>query len=143
MTNGASYPSDSRAAVLRIAILVTDSDGNWHDLERAQLEDVYRNICVMLDEDLDDDELLRELDEVSEDVLSEIGALTDEADVESYWESCLESIVSEDVQQLALAAALALAVGDSEVDTDELSGLARLCNEWDIEVSDAEAIWND
>ena len=143
MTNGASYTSDSRAAVLRIAILVSDSDSSWHDLERAQLEDVYRNICVMLDEDLDDDELLRELDEISSDVLAEIEALADDDDVESYWDSCLASVVSEDVQQLAVAAALALAIGDSEIDTDEMSGIARLCAAWDIDVSDAEAVWND
>jgi tellurite resistance protein len=143
MTNGASYPSDSRAAVLRIAILVCDSDNSWHDLERAQLEGVYRNICVMLDEDLDDDELLRELDEISSDVLAEIEALADDDDVESYWDSCLASVVSEDVQQLALAAALALAIGDSEIDTDEMAGIARLCDAWDIEVSDAEDVWYD
>ena len=143
MTNGASYASDSRAAVLRIAILVSDSDSSWHDLERAQLEDVYRNICVMLDEDLDDDELLRELDEISSDVLAEIEALADDDDVESYWDNCLASVVSEDVQQLAVAAALALAIGDSEIDTDEMSGIARLCEAWDIDVSDAEAVWND
>ena len=143
MTNGASYPSDSRAAVLRIAILVCDSDNSWHDLERAQLEGVYRNICVMLDEDLVDDELLRELDEISSDVLAEIEALADDDDVESYWDSCLASVVSEDVQQLALAAALALAIGDSEIDTDEMAGIARLCDAWDIEVSDAEDVWYD
>lgn len=143
MTNDASYSSDSRAAVLRIAILVCDSDNSWHYLERAQLEGVYRNICVMLDEDLDDDELLRELDEISSDVLAEIESLADDEDVESYWDSCLASVVSEDVQQLAVAAALALAIGDSEIDTGEMSGIARLCDAWDIEVSDAEAVWND
>lgn len=142
MTNGAFYPSDSRAAVLRIAILVADSDGSWHDLEREQLEDVYRNICVMLDEDLDDEELLQELDEISSDVLAEIEALTDD-DFESYWDSCLASVVSEDVQQLAVAAALAVVVGDSEIDASEMSGIARLCDAWDVDVSDAEAIWND
>ena len=142
MTNGAFYPSDSRAAVLRIAILVADSDGSWHDLEREQLEDVYRNICVMLDEDLDDEELLQELDEISSDVLAEIEALTDD-DFESYWDSCLTSVVSEDVQQLAVAAALAVVVGDSEIDASEMSGIARLCDAWDVDVSDAEAIWND
>jgi len=143
MTNGASYPSDSRAAVLRIAILVVDADGSWDNLERAQLESVYRNICVMLDDDLDDVELLRELDEISYDVLAEIESLADDDDVESYWDSCLSSIVSEDIQQLAVAAALALAVGDSEIDAEEMSGIARLCDTWNIEVSDAEAIWND
>ena len=143
MTNDASYSSDSRAAVLRIAIRVCDSDNSWHYLERAQLEGVYRNICVMLDEDLDDDELLRELDEISSDVLAEIEALADDDDVESYWDSCLASVVSEDVQQLALAAALALAIGDSEIDTDEMAGIARLCDAWDIEVSDAEDVWYD
>ena len=142
MTNGAFYPSDSRAAVLRIAILVADSDGSWHDLEREQLEDVYRNICVMLDEDLDDEELLQELDEISSDVLAEMEALTDD-DFASYWDSCLASVVSEDVQQLAVAAALAVAVGDSEIDASEMSGIARLCDAWDVDVSDAEAIWND
>ena len=142
MTNGAFYPSDSRAAVLRIAILVADSDGSWHYLEREQLEDVYRNICVMLDEDLDDEELLQELDEISSDVLAEIEALTDD-DFESYWDSCLTSVVSEDVQQLAVAAALAVVVGDSEIDASEMSGIARLCDAWDVDVSDAEAIWND
>ena len=143
MLNIASYPVDSRAAVLRIAILVTDADGSLHELERAQLEGVYRNICVMLDEDLEDDELLRELDEVSSEVLADIEELADDDDVESYWDDCLASVVSEDVQQLAIAAALALAVGDSELDTDEMSGITRLCDAWDIKVSDAEALWND
>ena len=143
MTNSADYTGDSRAAVLRIAILVTYSDSTWHELERAQLENVYRNICVMLDEDLEDDELLRELDEISDDVLAEIEALTDDDDLESYWDSCLATIVSADVQQLAVAAALALAVGDSEIDTNEMSEISRLCETWDIDISDAEAIWND
>jgi hypothetical protein len=143
MTNSADYPGDSRAAVLRIAILVTYSDSSWHDLERAQLENVYRNICVMLDEDLDDPELFRELDEISTDVLAEIGALADDEDVETYWDDCLASVESEDVQLLAAGAALALAVGDSEIDTDEMIGITRLCDAWDIDISDAEAIWNE
>ncbi len=143
MTNDALYPEDSRAAVLRIAILVTYSDGTWHDLERAHLEDVYQNICVMLDEDLDDDDLLRELDEISADVPAEIEALADDDDTESYWEGCLASIVTEDIQHLAVAAALALAVGDSELDASELSGIARLCDAWDVELKDAAAIWSD
>ena len=69
-------------------------------------------------------------------------ALTDD-DFESYWDSCLASVVSEDVQQLAVAAALAVVVGDSEIDASEMSGIARLCDAWDVDVSDAEAIWND
>ena len=143
MTNDATYSEDSRAAVLRIAILVTYSDGTWHDLEREHLEDVYRNICVMLDEDLDDETLLQELDEISTDVSDEIEALADDDDIESYWDDCLASIVSEDIQQLAVAAALALAVGDSEIDTSEFSGIARLCDAWDVDLKDAEEIWGD
>jgi tellurite resistance protein len=143
MMNSVAYPEDSRAAILRIAILVAYSDSSWHDLERARLENIYRNICVMLDEDLDDDALLRELDEITTDVPTEIEALADDDDIDAYWEDCLSSIVSEDIQQLAVAASLALAVGDSEIDAGELSGIARLCEEWDVALSDAEEIWND
>ena len=141
--NDATYSADSRAAILRIAILVAYSDGTWHDLEREHLEEVYRNICVMLDEDLGDEELLRELDEISADVPAEIEALADDDDTESYWDDCIALIVTEDIQHLAVAAALALAVGDSEIDTSEFSGIARLCDAWDVALKDAEAIWGD
>lgn len=137
------YPENSRAAILRVAILVVYSDGSWHELERAQLEDVYRNICVMLDDDLEDDELLRELDTISNDVPEEIGDLDDEDDSEAYWQICLSSIVSEDIQQLTVGAALALSSGDSEIDAGEMAGIARLCDAWDVTVKDAEDIWND
>ncbi|MDH5619255.1 MAG: hypothetical protein OEZ11_11500 [Gammaproteobacteria bacterium] len=52
MMNSAAYPEDSRTAVVRIAIPVAYSDGSWHDLQRAHLEDIYRNIRVMPDADL-------------------------------------------------------------------------------------------
>jgi tellurite resistance protein len=137
------YPENSRAAILRAAILVVCSDGSWHELERAQLEDVYRNICVMLDDDLEDDELLRELDTISSEVPEEIGDLDEEEETEAYWQHCIASIVSEDLQQLTVGAALALSSGDSEIDADEMSGIARLCDAWDVTVKDAEDIWND
>lgn len=137
------YPENSRAAILRVAILVVYSDGSWHELERAQLEDVYRNICVMLDDDLEDDELLRELEIISTDVPEEIENLEDEDETEAYWQACLESIVSEDIQQLTVGAALALSSGDSEIDAEEMSGITRLCDTWDVAVKDAEDIWSD
>ena len=143
MRNNIDYPEDSREAVLRTAILVTDSNGSWHELERARLEDVYKNICVMLDEDLDDEIVAQELDEISSDVLAEIEDLSTDDDMESYWQDCLESIVSEDIQLLAVGAAAALAMGDSEIDESEMSGISRLCDAWDVSLKDAEAIWSD
>lgn len=144
MTNEfTDYPENSRAAVLRVAILIVYSDLSWHDLERAQLEEVYRNICVMLDEDLDDDELLRELEIISTDISSEIEELADDEEAEAYWQTCLVSIVSEDIQQLTVGAALALSSGDSEIDANEMSGIARLCDTWDVDIRDAEEIWSD
>ena len=137
------YPENSRAAILRVAILIVYSDLSWHDLERAQLEEVYRNICVMLDEDLDDDERQRELDTISTDISSEIEELVDEEETEAYWQTCLVSIVSEDIQQLTVGAALALSSGDSEIDANEMSGIARLCDTWDVDIRDAEEIWSD
>ena len=137
------YPENSRAAILRVAIMVVYSDASWHELEREQLEDVYRNICVMLDDDLDDDLLLRELDEISTDVANEIEDLADEEEKESYWQTCTEPIVVEDIQQLAVGAALALSSGDSEIDAGEMSGISRLCEAWDVDVKDAEEIWSD
>ena len=137
------YPENSRAAILRVAIMVVYSDASWHELEREQLEDVYRNICVMLDDDLDDDLLLRELDEISTDVANEIEDLADEEEKESYWQTCMEPIVVEDIQQLAVGAALALSSGDSEIDAGEMSGISRLCEAWDVDVKDAEEIWSD
>lgn len=143
MRNNTDYPEDSRTAILRVAILVACSDGSWHELERAHVEDVYRNICVMLDDDLDDDVLSRELDEISADVPAEIEELANEEDTESYWQTCLAPIVSEDIQQLAVAAALALSIADSEISEDEMSGIARLCEAWDVTLKDAQAIWSD
>ncbi len=137
------YSEDSRAAILRMAILVVYSDGSWHELEREQLEGVYRNICVMLDDDLDDDQLFRELDAISTDVADEIEALADEEEVEAYWETCMASIVEEDVQQLAVGAALALSSGDSEIDASEMAGIARLCDAWGTDLTDAQEIWSD
>ncbi len=137
------YPEDSREAVLRTAILVTDSDGSWHELERAHLKDVYKNICTMLDDDLDDEIVAQELEEISTDVLADIEDLTTQEDMESYWQTCLASIVSEDIQQLAVGGAFALAMGDSEIDEEEMSGISRLCDAWHVSLKDAEAIWND
>ena len=137
------YPENSRAAILRVAILIVYSDLSWHDLERAQLEEVYRNICVMLDEDLDDDERQRELDTISTDISSEIEELVDEEETEAYWQTCLVSIVSEDIQQLTVGAALALSSGDSEIDANEMSGIDSLCDTWDVDIRDAEEIWSD
>ena len=141
--NNNDYSEDSRTAILRVAILVAYSDTSWHELERAHLEDVYRNICVMLDEDLDDELFARELDEVSTDVPDEIEDLSSDEDKEAYWQDCLASIVSEDIQQLTVAAALALSMGDSEIDPAEMSGIARLCATWDVALKDAQDVWND
>lgn len=141
--NFEDYPENSRSEILRAAILVADSDGSWHELERAQLEDVYRNICVMLDADLDDDLMLRELDTISTDVPDEILDLTSEEEREAYWETCMAPIVSRDIQQLTVAAALKLSGGDSEIGAAEVSGLARLCKAWDVNVKDAQEIWNE
>ena len=141
--NVMDYPENSRAAILRLAILVVYSDRSWHEQERAQLEDVYRNICVMLDDDLDDDLLLRELDTISTDVPDEIEDLADEEEMEAYWQACMACIVSEDIQQLTVGAALALSSGNSEIDANEMSGIARLCDAWDVDVTDAEELWSD
>jgi len=137
------YPENSRSAILRVAILVACSDGNRNELEREQLEDVYRNICVMLDDDLDDDVFLWELDTISTDVAGEIETLSDDEEAEAYWQICLEPIVLSDIQELTVAAALALSSADSEIDADEMSGLARLCDEWDVSTKDAQDLWVD
>jgi len=52
-------------------------------------------------------------------------------------------IVSRDIQQLTVGAALALSSGDSEIDAEEVLGLTRLCNAWDVNVHDAQDIWTD
>ena len=143
MTNNTDYFEDSRTAVLRIAILAAYSDTSWHELERAHLEEVYRNICVMLDEDLEDELFAREVDQVTTDVPAEIEELLSDEDKESYWEDCMAAIVSEDIQHLAVAAALALSIGDSEIDPAEMASITRLCNTWDVTLKDAQAVWND
>jgi tellurite resistance protein len=137
------YPENSRAAILRVAILVVYSDGSWHELERRQLESVYRNICVMLDDDLEEDQFLLELEEISSEVTDQIENFADEEEAEAYWEMCLGSIVSEDIQQLTVGAALALSTGDSEIDANEMSAIVRLGSAWRVSVKDAEEIWND
>jgi tellurite resistance protein len=137
------YPDNSRSAVLRVAIQVACADGNWTELEREQLEGVYRNICIMLDDDLDDDLFLWELDTIASDVAGEIENLSDDEETEAYWETCLAAIVSDDIQELTVAAALALSSADSELDVDELAGLSRLCDEWDVSIQDAQDIWSD
>jgi tellurite resistance protein len=139
----ADYSENSRSAILRAAIMVAHSDGSWHELERAQLEGVYRNICVMLDADLDDDLMLRELDEIATDVPDKIKDLESDEEREAFWEECLAPIVSRDIQQLAVAAALKLSGGDSEIGSEEVSGLARLCKAWDVNVKGAQEIWNE
>ena len=88
------YPENSRSAILRAAILVAYSDSTWHELEREQLEKVYRNVCVMLDADLDDEILLRELDKISTDVPEEIRGLGDDEEREAFWQTCLETAKS-------------------------------------------------
>jgi len=137
------YPDNSRSAILRVAMRVACADGSWTELEREQLESVYRNICVMLDDDLDDDLFLWELDTIAADVVTEIESLSDDEESEAYWETCLEAIVSDDIQEMAVAAALALSSADSELDVDELAGLTRLCDEWDVSIQDAQDIWSD
>ena len=137
------YPENSRSAILRVAILVAYSDGSWNELEREMLEDVYRNICVMLDDDLDDDVFLWELDNISTDVAGEIETLSDDEEIEAYWQVCMEPIVLSDIQELTVAAALALSSADSEIDAEEMSGLARLCDEWDVSTKDAQDLWDD
>jgi hypothetical protein len=83
----------------------------------------------------------QELDTISTDVPSEIEDLTDDDETEEFRQACLSSIVSPDIQQLTVAAALALSSGDSEIDLAEVSGLARLCDAWDVAVKDAQDIW--
>ena len=139
----ADYPENSRSAILRAAIMVAHSDGSWHELERAQLEDVYRNICVMLDADLDDELLLRELGTIAADVPDQILSLQSDEEREAFWETCQAPIVSRDIQQLTVAAALKLSGGDSEIGSAEVSGLARLCQAWDVNMKDAQEIWNE
>lgn len=137
------YPENSRSAILRVAIMIACSDGSWNELEREQVGNVYRNICVMLDDDLDDDLFLWELNTISSDVAGEIENLTDDEETEAYWQVCLAPIVLSDIQELTVAAALALSSADSEVDAEEASGIARLCDEWDVDVNDALDIWDD
>ena len=137
------YSENSRSAILRLAILVARSDDHWNTLEREQLEGVYRNICVMLDDDLDDDVILQELETISTDVSDEIEDLTDEEDTEAYWQACLAPVVSDDIQELTVAAALTLSSADGDLDAEETSALARLCEEWDVDVGDAQDIWGD
>jgi tellurite resistance protein len=139
----ADYPENSRSAILRAAILVAHSDGSWHQLERAQLEDVYRNICVMLDADLDDELMSRELGTIATDVPDQIQSLQSDEEREAFWETCLAPIVSRDIQQLTVAAALKLSGGDSEIGAAEVSGLVRMCRAWDVNVKDAQEIWNE
>ena len=137
------YPENSRSAILRVAILVACSDGTWDELEREQLENVYRNICVMLDDDLEDDLVLRELEEISTDAVDEIEDLSDDEETEAYWQACLAPVVSDDIQELTVAAALALSSADGELDAEEMSALERLCREWGVDVKDAQDIWDD
>lgn len=137
------YPENSREAILRIAILAVDADGDWHELEREYLAEVYRNICVMLDDDLDEEELLREVEDILNDVSYQIGDLTDTDDSDEYWQDCLDAITSEDLQHVAVGAAMTLSGGSSETDADELAGVTRLCDEWGVDVIDALDIWND
>ena len=141
--NDQDYPENSRSAILRAAILVACSDGTWHEMEREQLENVYRNICVMLDDDLDDEILLQELDTISTDVPEQIEDLDTDEEREEYWRVCLEPIVLTDIQQLTVAAALTLAGSDSEINSSEVCGLARMCKAWDVNVKDSLDIWND
>jgi hypothetical protein len=76
-------------------------------------------------------------------VAGEIENLSDDEETEAYWETCLAAIVSDDIQELTVAAALALSSADSELDVDELAGLTRLCDEWDVSIQDAQDIWSD
>ena len=137
------YPEDSRSAILRVAILVACSDGSWSELEREQLENVYRNICVMLDDDLDDDVFAWELETISTDVADEIEDLSDDEETEAYWLTCLAAVVSDDIQELTVAAALALSSADGQLDAEETSAVTRLCGEWDVDAGSAQEIWDD
>ena len=137
------YPENSRSAILRAAILVVYSDGTWHELERAGLETIYRNICVMLDDDLDEDILLEELETISTDVPEEILDLDTDEEREEYWQTCLASIVSRDIQQLTVAAACMLASSDSEINPSEAQALRRMRKAWDVDLKDALEIWNE
>jgi hypothetical protein len=112
-------------------------------MERQQLEAVYRNICVMLDDDLDEDLFLWELDTIASDVADEIDNLTDDEEAEAYRQTCLAPIVSNDIRELTVAAALALSSADNELDADELVELSRLCDEWEVRIQDAKDIWSD
>jgi hypothetical protein len=38
---------------------------------------------------------------------------------------------------------MTLSGGSSETDADEMAGVTRLCDEWNVDVVDALDIWND
>ena len=57
----------------------------------------------MLDDDLDEDILLEELETISTDVPEEILDFDTDEEREEYWQTCLASIVSRDIQQLTVA----------------------------------------
>lgn len=143
MNDVTDYPENSRSAILRVAILVACSDNYWSEFERGQLESVYRNICVMLDDDLEDDIILWELETITTDVVYEIESLSGEEETEAFWQTCVGAVVSDDIQELTVAAALALSTADGELDTEETSAVNRLCGEWDVDVEDAQDIWDD
>jgi len=131
------YPDNSRSAILRAAIMVAHSDGDWHNLERDRLEIKYRDLCRMLDADLDDDLLLKELDTITQDVPDEIDQLDSDEEREAYWKKCLAPIVSRDIQQVTVMAAVRIASGDGEIDPTEAAGLRRLCKECDTDLREA------
>ncbi len=137
----AEYPENSRSAILRVAILVAQADGSWHVLERERLETVYRNICNLLDADLDDDLLLEELDLIATDVPDEIRKFETDEEREAYWQKCLAPIVSRDIQHTTVMAALRLAGGDGEIQPKEAASIGRLRQTWDVSLEDASEYW--
>lgn len=133
----ADYPQNSRSAILRAAILVSLADGRWHRLERDKLEGVYRDVCRMLDADLDNELMLKELDTIITDVPNEVRSFHSDEEREEYWNECMAPIVSRDIQEVAVMAAHRISSGDGEIQPKEASGLSRLCEAWDVNLGDA------
>ena len=134
------YSENSRSAILRVAILVAYSDDRLHRLERVRLEESYKNICRWLDADIDDELLRRELDTIESDTRGEIDNLDSDEEREEYWQKCISSIVSRDVQQLTVLSAHHIADGDSELTPNEASGISRLCDVWGIDLKNTLAL---
>lgn len=131
------YAENSSSAILRLAIFVAVADESWHKLERERLEHTYLDVCRRLDVENDDAASLRELNRVAEEVPDEIRKLSSKEERDTYLGKCMAPILSKDVQQIAVGAALRVAGGDSELQPREVSTIWRICKEWGIDPKDA------